>query len=115
MNTFDGDVPLGDASPLSSPDAHVQGQHVHGPGPSVAGRLSFASVVFGLDRRIDPGGPHTLNIPNGPGERNDAAELNSLSDGTDPFDYSTSPTTDAEGAERPKCCAGAHSFETIDR
>ena len=52
MNTVDGDEPLGDASPLSSPDGKVQGQHVHGTGPSVVVRLSFASAVTGLDRRI---------------------------------------------------------------
>ena len=54
MHTVDGDVPLGDASPLSNQDAHVQEQRVHGSDPSVADRISFASAVTGLDRRIDP-------------------------------------------------------------
>ena len=66
MNTVDGDVSLGDAPPPSSPDAHVQGQQVHGPSSSVAGRLLFASVVTGLDRLIDPGVPQGLGVPNEP-------------------------------------------------
>ena len=45
MHTVDGDVPLGDASPLSNQDAHVQEQRVHGSDPSVADRISFASAV----------------------------------------------------------------------
>ena len=77
----------------------MQGQHVHGPGPSVAGRLSFASVVTGLDRRIDPGVPQGLGVPNEPGERHDGAESNRLGDGTDPVDYSASPTTEAKGPQ----------------
>ena len=75
-----------------SQDAHVQGQHVHGPGPSAAGGISFAAAVTGLNRRIDPGVPQGLGVPNGPGERNDAAEPNSLGDGNDPVDYSVSPS-----------------------
>ena len=54
----------------------MQGQHAHGPGPSLAGRLSSASVITGLDRRIDPGVPQGLVVPNEPGERNDAADPN---------------------------------------
>ena len=92
----------------------MQGQHVHGPGPSMAGQISFASKVTGLDRRIDPGVPQRLGVPNGPGERNDAAEPNSLGDGNDFVDYSASPTVEVGGGgARPTCCAGAHSFETI--
>ena len=110
MNTVDGDVPLGDASPPSSPDANVQGQHVHGPGPSVAGRLSFASVVTGLDRRIDPGVAQGLGVANGTGERHDANEPNSLRAST------TAPRQQwKSGATRTTCCAGAHSFETKDQ
>ena len=75
-------MPLDDASSPSSQEAHVQRQHVHGPGPSVAGRRSFALVVTGLDRLIDPGVPQGLNVPNGPGERHDAAEPNSLTAST---------------------------------
>ena len=114
MHTVDGDVPLGDASPLSNQDAHVQEQRVHGSDPSVADRISFASAVTGLDRRIDPGVPQGLGVSNGPGERNGAAEPKSLGDGNDPVDYSASPTEEAGGG-RPMCSVGAHSFETMYR
>ena len=91
---------------LLSKESHVQGQHVHGPGPSMAGQILFASKVTGLDRRIDPGVPQRLGVPNGPGERNDAAEPNSLGDGNDFVDYSASPTVEVGGG-------GAHDRRAV--
>ena len=80
---------------------------MHGPGPSVAGRLSFASVVTGMDRLIDPGVPQGLGVLNVPGERHDAAEPNSLGDGNDPVDYSALPTTEAGGCKTDVLCCCA--------
>ena len=70
----------------------------------MAGRISFASAFTGLDRRIDPGVPQRLGVPNGPGERNDAAEPNSLGDGNDFVDYSASPTVEAGGRTTDMLC-----------
>ena len=61
-------------------------------------------MVTGLDLRIDPGVPKGLGVPNGPGERHDAAENNSLGDGNDPVDYSASPTTEVGGRKTEVLC-----------
>ena len=118
MNTVDGDVPLidvplGDASLIPSQDAHVQEQHVSDPGRSVAGQILFATVIIGLDRRINPGVPQ--NLANFTEPANNMMLPNLIASAME-----TTPSTSAPrqqwrlGAARPKCCAGAHSFETID-
>ena len=104
MNTIDSDGSLGSALPPSSQDAHVQEKHVHSFGPSVAGRLSFVSVVTGFDFRIDPGIPQRLGVSKGTGERHDAAKPNSLCNGNDLVDYSASPTAEVGGRKTEVLC-----------
>ena len=114
MNTVDGDEPLGDASPLSSPDGKVQGQHVHGTGPSVVVRLSFASAVTGLDRRIALVSLKDLVYQTDPA--NDTMLPNLTASAMETTSSTTAPRQQRRsGGARPKCCAGAHSFETMDR
>ena len=124
INTVDGDVPLGDAFSPSRPDTDVQGKHVHGPGPSVAGQLSFTSAVTGLDLRIDPGVPQGLGVLNGhqvleghqDRPENDMMLPKITASATETTPSTTAPRQQRRsGGARPKCCAGAHSFETMDR
>ena len=74
-------------------------------------------MVTGLDRRIDPDVPQVLDVPNGPGERHDAAEPNSLGDGNDPVDYSALPTTEAGGPQDRSAVLVriAHCFKTMNK